>query len=82
MYFHHIKEAIITVRIFDFQALRELTMHILFYNEHQEHESQYKEKIKYTLLFVLNSLCIFDGRFQMHSMSAPIRTQRAVLYLQ
>ena len=50
-------------RYFDLQALGDLMMCILFYNEHQEHESQYKEKIHYTLLFVLNGLCIFDAHF-------------------
>ena len=56
-------ETIITVCIFDLQALNDLMMRILFYNEHQEHESQYIEEMHYTLLFVLNGLSIFDVHF-------------------
>ena len=50
--------AIITACIFDLLVLNDLIMHILFYNKHQQHELEYKEKIHYILLVVLNGLCI------------------------
>ena len=37
--------AIITACIFDLQMLGDLMMCILFYNDQQEHELEYKEKI-------------------------------------
>ena len=46
-------------------------MCILFYDDQQEHELEYKEKIHLILLFVLYGLvllCIFDVHFQMHGM--------------
>ena len=45
MYFNYIMYAIITECIFDLQVLGDLMMCILFYNDHQEHELEYKEKI-------------------------------------
>ena len=56
--------AIITECIFDLQVLDDLMMCILFYNDHQEHELQYKDKIHSIFLFVLYGLlCIFDVHF-------------------
>ena len=52
--------AIITACISDFM------MCILFYDDQQEHELEYKEKIHLTLLFTLYGLvllCIFDVHF-------------------
>ena len=45
--------------IFELQALSDLKMSILFYNEHQEYELECKEKIHYR---ILNGLCIYDVR--------------------
>ena len=60
--------AIITECIFDLQALGDL-MCILFYDDQQEHELEYKEKIHLILLFVLYSLLrIYDVHFKMHGM--------------
>ena len=38
-------------------------MFILFYDDQQEHELEYKEKIHLILLYVLYGLCIFDAYF-------------------
>ena len=57
--------AIITECIFDLQVLGDL-MCILFYDDQQEHELEYKEKIHLILLFVLYDLvllCVFDVHF-------------------
>ena len=43
-------QAIITECIF---ALSDLIVRILFHNDRQEHELEYKEKINFILLFVL-----------------------------
>ena len=56
-------EAIITECIFDLQALSDLMMCILFHNDHQEYELEYKEKIHLILLLVMYGLCIFDVHF-------------------
>ena len=48
VYCHYIVKAIITVHISKLQALGDLIVHILFYNDHQEHELECKEKIYYT----------------------------------
>ena len=43
----------------------DLIMCILFYNDHQEHELEYKEKIHLILLFILYGLIyIFDVHFK------------------
>ena len=56
--------AIVTVCIFDLQVLGDLMMCILFYDDQQEHELEYKEKIYLILLCVLYGLlCIFDVYF-------------------
>ena len=56
--------AIITACIFDLQVLGDLMMFILFYNDQQEHELEYQEKIHLILLYVLYGLlCIFDVYF-------------------
>ena len=56
--------AIITTCIFDLQMLGDLMMCILFYDDQQEHELEYKEKIHLILLYVLYGLlCIFDVYF-------------------
>ena len=53
-----------TACIFDLQVLGDLMMHILFYDDQQEHELEYKEKIHLILLFVLHGLLfIFDAQF-------------------
>ena len=50
--------------VFYLQVLGDLMMCILFYNDHQKHELEYKEKIHLILLFVLYGLlCIFDVHF-------------------
>ena len=46
------KLRIITVFIFELQALSDLMMHILLYNEHQEYELECKEKIYYRVLMI------------------------------
>ena len=49
-----------TACIFDLQVLGDLMMCILFYDDQQEHELEYKEKIHLILLCVLYGLlCIF-----------------------
>ena len=58
--------AIVTACIFDLQVLGDLMMCILFYDDQQEHELEYKdkEKIYLILLCVLcGLLCIFDVYF-------------------
>ena len=58
--------AIITACIFELQVLGDLMMCILFYDDQQEHELEYKEKIHLILLFVLYGLvllCVFDVHF-------------------
>ena len=56
--------AIITTCIFDLQMFGDLMMCILFYDDQQEHELEYKEKIHLILLYVLYGLlCIFDVYF-------------------
>ena len=56
--------AIITACIFDLQVLGDLMMFILFYDDQQEHELEYKEKIHLILLYVpYGLLCIFDVYF-------------------
>ena len=51
--------AIINVCIFDLQVLGDLMMCILFYDDQQEHELEYKEKIHLILLYALYGLlCI------------------------
>ena len=58
--------AIITACIFELQVLGDLMMSILLYDDQQEHELKYKEKIHLILLFVLYGLvllCIFDVHF-------------------
>ena len=55
--------AIITACIFELHVLGDLMMCILFYDDQQEPELEYKEKIHLILLFVLYGLvllCIFD----------------------
>ena len=59
--------AIITACIFELQVLGDLMMCILFYNDQQEHELEYKEEIHLILLFVLYGLvllCIFEEYFK------------------
>ena len=58
--------AIITACNFELQVLDDLMMCILLYNDQQEHELEYKEKIHLILLFVLYGLvllCVFDVHF-------------------
>ena len=58
--------AIVTACIFDLQVLGDLMIRILFHNDQQEHELEYKEKIHLIFLFVLYGLvllCIFDVHF-------------------
>ena len=58
--------AIITACIFELQVLGNLIMCVLFYDDQQEHELEYKEKIHFILLFVLYGLvllCVFDVHF-------------------
>ena len=64
---HHVSYySTITVFIFELQALSDLMM---LYNEHQEYELEYKEKIYFRVLIVLNGLCIYDVHFKMYVMS-------------
>ena len=55
--------------IFELQALGDLMMRILLYNEHQEYKLGCKEKIYFRVLIVLNGLCIYDVHFEMYVMS-------------
>ena len=51
--------AIITACIFELQMFGDLMMSILFYDDQQEQELEYKEKINLILLFVLSMIMCF-----------------------
>ena len=69
---HHVSyHSIITVFIFELQALGDLMMCSLFYNKHQKYGLECKEKKYYRVLIVLNGLCIYEVHFEMHVMSNP-----------
>ena len=55
----------ITACIFDLQVLGDLMMCILLYDDQQEHELEYKEKIHLVFLFVLYGLVLL-GIFDVH----------------
>ena len=63
--------AIITACIFDLQMLGDLMMCILFYNDQQEHELEYKEKIHLILLYVLCRFLMYIFKCMVCTNAAP-----------